>query len=366
MGARFAHLCYAGLSGATAVALNIAGGSDQPSRHAFVLLGNCSVHPSHAQTLDAMGCPWRSVRKRAHWDLGCYRRAARALEVLGPAAVVFHGVRTLPTMWFYARRESAIRRAVMVHTAPELLAGWAWRQVAGQALRSVDTAIAVSDAQKRWLEANPPMSSHADKLACIPNGLDVDFWRADLKPPGHSPAKLAMVGSLVRDKGQATLLHAMAALRVEGRDAQLTLVGDGPDAHDLQTLAKQLGVVDRVAFAGALPPREVRDVLQQADLYVHASPAESFGLSVAEAMLAGRAVIAAASCGMTELLDQGRFGRLVPPGDPAALAKGIAEAMDHPDEVQQRAQAAQARALEKFDRRRMSKAVESLLDSSGA
>lgn len=361
-----AHLCYSGLSGATTVALNIAGGSSAASRHAFVLLGRCEVHPSQAEQLSTMGCRWRAVRKRSRWDIGCYRRAARALVELGPAAVVFHGVRTLPVMWWVGRLAPGMRRVVMVHTAPELLGSWRWRHAAGWVMGVADASVAVSEAQRHWLATTAPTATSAERLVCIPNGLDVEFWRGNVKPPGHRPVKLTMVGSLVRSKGQATLLHALAKLGRDRRDVTLTLAGDGPARGELQVLAERLGVDGCVTFAGALPPARVRELLEQTDLYVHASPAESFGLSAAEAMLAGRCVVAVASAGMRELLDDGGAGWLAPPDDPAALGQRITEAIDHPAESGRRAIAGQEKAMQEFDRRRMSRAMEALIDERPA
>lgn len=357
------HLCYAGPSGASAVALNIAGGSDDPSRHVFVLLGRCDVHPDHARTLDKLGCSWQAVGKRSRWDIASYARSADALAALEPAAVVFHGVRTLPVMWALARRRQAARRIVMVHTAPELLDSWAWRQVAGRAMKSAHAAVAVSEAQKHWLETTAPMARYARKLSCIPNGLDVDFWRGEVRSPTHRPTRLTMVGSLVRTKGQAMLLEAAGQLLADGYDLRLTLVGDGPQRGELAARVDRYGLADRVTFAGALGSAEVRNVLRRTDLYVHASPAESFGLAAAEAMLAGVPVVASGIAGMAELLDGRALGWLTAPGDSQALAAGIRDAIAHPAEALRRATGARAKALHAFDRRRMSQGIEALADS---
>ncbi|MFP4435300.1 MAG: glycosyltransferase [Planctomycetota bacterium] len=363
MACRIAHLCYAGPSGASAVALNIAGGSDQPMRHAFVLLGRCDVHPDHARTLDGLGCAWQAVGKRSRWDLACYTRAAKALVAMAPEVAVFHGLRTLPVMWALGRDRSAIRRIVMVHTAPELLNPWGWRQVAGRAMKSADAAVAVSEAQKHWLASTPPMSRFAGKLCHIPNGLDVDFWRGQVRPPTHRPTRLAMVGSLVPAKDHGTLLEAVGKLTADGYDLRLTLVGDGPLRGELAAMADRVGLAGRVTFAGTMGPDGVRNVLRETDLYVHASRAESFGLAAAEAMLAGVGVVASRSAGMAELLEDGALGRLTAPGDPQALAAGIRDLIDNPVEAGRRATDAQIRAFRAFDRRRMSRDIEALADS---
>jgi phosphatidylinositol alpha-1,6-mannosyltransferase len=137
------------------------------------------------------------------------------------------------------------------------------------------------------------------------------------------PLRLVTVARLSPEKGLADLLRAVASLAADGAAVTLTVAGSGPDEQRLAALADELGVGDRVRFAGFVPhgPALVA-VLDEADVFVLPSRSEGLPHSVAEAMARGLPVVATAIGGIPELLGDGS-GVVVAPGDPAALAEAI-------------------------------------------
>jgi glycosyltransferase involved in cell wall biosynthesis len=130
------------------------------------------------------------------------------------------------------------------------------------------------------------------------------------------------VGRLVAEKDHATLLAAFA-LHLRTAPARLLILGDGPLRAELERQADALGIAAAVAFLGSrsnpLP------YVRQADAFVLASRSEGFGNVIVEALGCGTPVIAAdCQYGPGEILDRGRYGMLVPPEDPAALAAALA------------------------------------------
>jgi glycosyltransferase involved in cell wall biosynthesis len=142
-------------------------------------------------------------------------------------------------------------------------------------------------------------------------------------PPGR-PLRLVTVARLSREKGLADLLAAVGSLVADGRPVTLTVAGSGPDEERLVALATELGLSDRVRFAGFVPhgPALVA-LLDAADVFVLPSRSEGLPHSLAEAMARGLPVVATAVGGIPELLGDGS-GVVVTPGDPAALARAIA------------------------------------------
>jgi glycosyltransferase involved in cell wall biosynthesis len=280
---------------------------------------------------------------------------------LDPVAAIFHGVRTWPTMRQFQRLRPEVPRVLMVHTAPRLLDRWRWRKVAAATMRSAHAVVAVSHVQQRWLETTAPMDRHAGKLTCIPSGVDVDFWRHEPALIPRDRPRLAMVGSLVAEKGQDALIRAVGLLRGAGRSVELTLVGDGPSRVDLERLAGKLGIARRVRFSGQADPETVRDILHETDIYVHASPAEGRSIAVMEALCAGRAVVAVDSPGMAELVTPGKTGWLIPSASPQPIADVVAGVLDRPDDALRVAREGFREATEHFNRTRMAERFESLL-----
>lgn len=145
--------------------------------------------------------------------------------------------------------------------------------------------------------------------------------------PGQPPVVLS-VGRLVPQKDHATLLRAFARLR-QNRTARLVILGEGPERGTLHTLATRLGIESDVSLPGtdAHPYRFMR----RCGVFVLSSAWEGFGNVLIEAMACGAPAIST-NCpsGPAEILENGKYGPLVPVGDDKALAAAIGATLDHP------------------------------------
>jgi glycosyltransferase involved in cell wall biosynthesis len=121
-------------------------------------------------------------------------------------------------------------------------------------------------------------------------------------------------------KDLRTLLEAFAAFRSATR-AALIIVGDGPEREALRQAARDAGVADAVNFLGHRS--DVRTLLPAFDLFVNCSRSEGVSLTILEAMAAGLPVVATHVGGNPELVIDNVSGLLVPPGDPASLARAM-------------------------------------------
>lgn len=157
---------------------------------------------------------------------------------------------------------------------------------------------------------------------------------------------LVSSGRFVHAKGFDILLRAFAAIKSDANPPSLILLGDGPERGNLEGLALQLGVADRVKFAGMVDNPFA--VMSRADLFVLASRREGFGNVLIEAMACETPIIAA-DCpfGPRVILQGGAAGLLVPPEDPEALARGI-ESVLGDEELARRFVAAGAEVAEDY------------------
>ncbi len=166
--------------------------------------------------------------------------------------------------------------------------------------------------------------------------------------PEHFPFKertgtraVICVARLAETKGHADLFRAFSLLAPELPDLRLELVGDGPERERLTALAAELGISDRARFHGALPAEEVRRILAESDLFVLASVQDASGgrdgipVSLMEAMASGLPVVTTELSGIPELVENGRTGLLVQPGDPAGLAAAIRVLVEDPEYARQ-------------------------------
>jgi glycosyltransferase involved in cell wall biosynthesis len=141
----------------------------------------------------------------------------------------------------------------------------------------------------------------------------------------HEVPVVLSAGRLAREKDFPTLIRAFARL-LEVRDARLILLGEGPERPRLESLARDLGIAERVDLPGHVPNPYA--YMARADVFALSSLWEGFGNVLAEALYLGAPVVAT-ECpgGPREILAGGRYGQLVPVGDAEAMASCLKRAL---------------------------------------
>jgi phosphatidylinositol alpha-mannosyltransferase len=144
------------------------------------------------------------------------------------------------------------------------------------------------------------------------------------------PVRLLFLGRLEPRKGAMLLLKAYERLRAENLDVALTIAGEGPEKPALSSYVRARGL-EGVAFHGAFADAETPALYAACDIFCAPSPyGESFGIVIAEAMAAGRPVVAAANMGYAQLLTGEAAPFLVPPFDVEALAAALTRLVRDP------------------------------------
>jgi L-malate glycosyltransferase len=129
--------------------------------------------------------------------------------------------------------------------------------------------------------------------------------------------RFATAASLLPRKHVDAVICALAGL---GRPWSYSIMGDGPERGALESLARSLGVADRVRFLGQVRRDEVLEELKAADVFVMVSELETFGLAYLEAMAKGCLVVGSRGWGIDGIVADGENGFLVESGDAEALA----------------------------------------------
>ena len=174
------------------------------------------------------------------------------------------------------------------------------------------------------------------RITMIPNGIDVASFRFDATARRQARARLGIapgarvlgtVGRLAPTKRVDLLVEAVAQLP----GVVLLVVGDGPARPELAGLARRHGIGDRVIFTGA--SRDVRGMLSAMDAYASASPGETFGLSVMEALAAGLPSVYVACPALDDLPGRVRPGARRVPAEASALRVAASAALAEPDRL---------------------------------
>ena len=203
----------------------------------------------------------------------------------------------------------------------------------------------------------------AARRALIPNGLAVapprrerSEVRRELGVEADQPL-LITIGRLDPWKAHDRLLEALALLDGE-QSPRLLLVGDGDLRGALERQARDAGLGHRVIFAGYR--KDIPELLAASDLFVLSSIKEGLPMVLLEAMGAGVPVVSTSVGAIPDALEQGAGGLLVVPGDPGALAAGIAELLADAGRGEELAARARQRYGEDYSREAMGRRYEAL------
>ncbi|MBX5489770.1 MAG: glycosyltransferase [Chloroflexi bacterium] len=328
---------------------------------------------------------------------GVGEEARRYARVVHAPAGRYRNPRTVPGAVWSVAREIVRGRAAIVHAnsaKAHIVAGLAARLLRRPSVWHVmdilDAAsplnrlalrlpatryIAISEAVRDQLVA---LGVPAPRVQVIYPGLDQAAFdqaiaaidredvRAELGLPPDSPL-VTLVGRLQRWKGQHVLLAAAPHVLARVPSAHFLIVGDAlfglePEyPGQLAALAVELGIEGHVHFLGQR--HDVPALLHASTVVVHASiQPEAFGLVVLEGMAAGKPVVAARAGGPAEIVVDGVTGRLVPPGDAAALAEALVGLLQAPAHGQQLGAAARASVLARFHAAAAARQVQAVWD----
>ncbi|MEW4369075.1 glycosyltransferase family 4 protein [Paenibacillus kandeliae] len=186
-----------------------------------------------------------------------------------------------------------------------------------------DRLMTVSRSFREYLV---PYVDRPEDIVVLPNGFDDKRFKP--VPHENEVPQLMSVCRLVPAKGLDVLLKACAILKERGHSYVLHIIGDGPSRTDLEELAQRLGVYEDTIFYGyTLHPEEFMPFF---DIFVLPSRAEAFGSVFAEAALCWLALVGTDVGGISEQIEDGVNGLLVPPDNEALLADALEKVINDP------------------------------------
>lgn len=223
---------------------------------------------------------------------------------------------------------------------------WRWHlflNMQQRVARALDDIVVVS--QSTYRDLIDEFALRPQQMEVILEGIETDKFHP-LPEVARMPNRLMATASAdVALKGLVYLIRAYARLLDEFPDLELVVVGSlrkGPT----EQLLRQLGIRERVRFVSGISDADINRLYAEATVAVSPSLYEGFGFPAGEAMAAGVPLVATTGGALPEVV--GDAGVLVPPGDAAALADGIATLLRDPDRRAQLSAAGRARVLKEF------------------
>ncbi len=263
----------------------------------------------------------REIAISGDHDLGFIGRMRSEIRAAKPDLVHLHSRRGADVLGAIAARLERVP-VVLSRRVDNPEPGW----VVPIKYRLYDRVIAISDAIRAVLtECGVP----AAKLRVVPSAVncaefegprDIAWLRGEFGL-GPEDQCVGIVAQLIPRKGHADLFAAWPDVLAVAPAARLLVLGRGPLREELESEAERLGIARSLRFAGFR--NDLHRILPCLDLVVHPAHREGLGIAVLQAACAGAPVVATVAGGLTEIIEDGVSGRLVPISDPAALAAAI-------------------------------------------
>lgn len=228
--------------------------------------------------------------------------------------------------------------------------------------------IAVSQAVKNYIVSFHKL--RPDKISVIYNGIDIHQYNHNIDTDkfkvtlGLKPdiPTVAFIGRIVKVKGLKYFFRAAASILKAGETVQFLIVGDGPLKEHFIKQTHYLGIDKHVSFIGFRD--DIPDILSTINILVIPSLREGLPLTILEAMIARKPIIATSVGGIPEAIKDGETGVLVPPRDSPKLAQAILDLLKNPEKCIEMGEKGKERANRYFDVERMVKEYERLYTES--
>jgi colanic acid/amylovoran biosynthesis glycosyltransferase len=349
----------------------------EPVQDCFVDIGPIYFLPEKFDSILATDTAFRRSARRALESLralwGCEDQKRRIYEALwlGPILreagirhVHVHFAGSAARTGFWLKRLFGIEYSVTAH-ANDIFRDDP-RERLDQVFSAAAAVVTVSDFSLNYLREKFP--SERGKFYRVFNGIETDRFPVSSFPNGRP--LIVSVGRYIPKKGFCTLVDACS--RLDSRDFECQIVGNGPLEISLKEQAALLGIQDRVQITGPKPEGEIKGLLERSRMFVLACARTEDGAMdnlptvIMEAMAAGLPVISTDVAAVPEMVVEGETGFIVPEKDSAALAQKMAQLMDDPHLARMMGMKGRARCRELFSIDKTSASLFEILSGHGA
>jgi glycosyltransferase involved in cell wall biosynthesis len=353
---RILHLLRAPVGGIFRHVLDLAYGQVQRGHHVGLIVDSLTGGERAKEALTALephmvlGVNRIAIRRELNpLDLAGFVRVSRRINEIAPDVLHGHGAKG----GAFARLTRTKKRAIRVYTPHGGSLHYGRHSLRGQVYSSLERVL-MRRSDLLLFESQFAADTYRAIVGmprCTVRVVHNGVTEAEFEPvlPGPDATDLVYVGEFRHIKGADVLIEAVAIVRQQGRNVVLTLAGDGEEMAALQELVVRRQLTGAVRFIGHVPARHG---FAQGRLLVVPSRGDSLPYVVIEAGAAGIPLLAARVGGIPEILGPDSK-RLVPAGDPTAMAQAIIKALDDPDGLRTDATALRERVRERFSQQAM-------------
>ncbi len=310
-------LPYFGPGGADNMVFQLAQGIDQEEfqTEVFCVYGEPQNNRAE-QVLKEKGIPVHHIRKKKGFSVSAIVKLFRELDAYNPDVIHTHLYACV-----YAAPWPVIRRKPFLHTLhtlPKIENKRSLRRILTKFLVKHKRMIPVAISKTNQRLVGEFYGLPLDQVPMVQNPVDVQRF-SGAKCEKDDVFRFITVGRFSKEKNQQMMYRALAAFLAKGHEARLLMLGKGEEEANLKALAKELGLEERIDYAGHV--NNVEDYLKSADVFLLSSHYEAQPLCVLEAMAAGLPVISTDVGGVSDIVTDN--GILVSDEDVEAMAQAM-------------------------------------------
>ena len=328
------HILYSGLGGHGNVFFSmVEADADHQYQYEALFFGIEEIRPEYITMAEEKGITWHFVKKRPGLDLASYRKIAKIIKQSKPEILFLHGGCYFFPAWYTTLVSPRKVKIIVRETVPNHLkttvdwAGLAFALVFAK--KTVFLNVEYHDIVKKQMRF-----LFSDKrTTVIGNGIDLNLFK-----PDHTTdpvcIRLGMQGRLSVTKDHATLIKAFHILvkQLDGKaNMELIIAGGGTQREELEKLAAELLIQDKVKFLGMLKETALPAFINSLDIYIHATLGEMMSTAIMQVMACEMPIIASDVFGVNNMIKNGENGLLVPLGDEHKLAEATQYYLNNPD-----------------------------------
>ncbi len=328
------HILYSGLGGHGNVFFSLLeADADGIYQYEALFFGIEDIRPDYIKMAEEKGIVWHFVKKKPGLDLSSYRKIAKIIKQSAPEILFLHGGCYFFPAWYAALVAPHKIKIVVRETVPSHLkttvdwAGLVFSLIFAK--KTVFLNVEYRDIVKRQL----PFLFSDKRTTVIGNGIDLNLFKPDHKRD-LGCIKLGMQGRLSTTKDHTTLIKAFHIVLKQGEgkmNFELIIAGDGTQRAELEKLAADLLISNKIKFLGMLKETALPAFINSLDIYIHATHGEMMSTAIMQVMACELPIIASDVFGVNNMIKNEENGLLVPLGDEHKLALAIQYFVDNPE-----------------------------------
>ena len=359
------HIAYSGLGGHGSVFFSMTDADHKNiNQYEALFYGVEEIRETYIKKSEDRSIVWYFVKKKPGADIASYRAIVRIVKKSKPDILFLHGGCYIFPAWFAALFSSAPIKIVVRETVPNhLKTKLDWVGLAFSLIVAKKTVF-LSTEYRDAIKKKFPFIFSDKRTTVIPNGIDLNIFKpAHKTEPGC--IRIGMQSRLSVTKDHSTLIKAFKLLVNElpsTKNIRLCIAGDGDCRQELEKLARDLLISDKVVFTGMLEETALPGFINSLDIYVHATLGETMSTAIMQVMACRLPVIASDVLGVNNMIKHEENGLLVAPGNAEQLATALRFLLNNPAIQTSYADTAYKFAINNYSNTRMLASYQSVFE----